>query len=528
MADQTPATTALDHFLRGQAAYDAKQLAEGVQAFEAALRLEPTHYWSMMALGNCLGDLGQGPEDFVGAARVFTGCILKRPDHAYAYFCRAIAYTQLRHYAEALADNSQAIKLDPKYANAWTNRGVAYNELGQLDKAVADLSQAIQLDPKHANAWTNRGVTYHKLGQLDKALNDFLQAIELDSKNAHAWCSRGTTYYALGQPAKAVAEFSQAIKLNPKYALAWNSRGWTYCEMGQLDKALADCSQAIKLDPKYAHARTNRGAIYRKVGQLGKAIDDFSQAIKLDPKTVYAWYNRGNAYSELGQLDRAVADFSQAIKLDPTDLRAWHNRGIVFHKLGQLDKAVADYSQAIELVPDDPQRSHSYYMRAQANIQLGHFEQARTDYQTFLKRAPSHAGVHNGLAWLLATCPDAKLRDPERAVELARKATQLKPEVGIYWKALGVAHYRAGDWKAAIAAFNKAAQMRKGRDAVERFFLAMAHRKLGNHHEARKEYERAVRWLEKNNEEPEKDKQVAEELRRFRAEAEEVLELKKK
>src|SRR5262249_15321139 len=32
-ADQTPPTLALDHYLRGQAAYIAKQLAEGVQAF---------------------------------------------------------------------------------------------------------------------------------------------------------------------------------------------------------------------------------------------------------------------------------------------------------------------------------------------------------------------------------------------------------------------------------------------------------------------------------------------------------------
>src|SRR5262249_46891657 len=77
-ADQIRATMALDHYLRGQAAYDAKQLVEGVQAFEAALGLEPTHYWSMMKLGFCLCDLGQGPEDVKGAARVFTGCILKR------------------------------------------------------------------------------------------------------------------------------------------------------------------------------------------------------------------------------------------------------------------------------------------------------------------------------------------------------------------------------------------------------------------------------------------------------------------
>src|SRR5262249_52276922 len=122
LAEQTPATMALDHFLRGQAAYDAKQLAEAVRAFEAALRLEPTHYWSLMWLGYCLCDLGRGPEDFAGAARVFTGCILTRPDHAHAYYCRANAYAKLLRDEEAVADSSRVIELDPKHGLARIKR----------------------------------------------------------------------------------------------------------------------------------------------------------------------------------------------------------------------------------------------------------------------------------------------------------------------------------------------------------------------------------------------------------------------
>ena len=58
-------------------------------------------------------------------------------------------------------------------------------------------------------------------------------------------------------------------------------------------------------------------------------------------------------------------------------------------------------------------------------------------------------------------------------------------------------------------------------------FLAMAHRKLGNHDEARKAYDQAVRWLDQNREALANDKALAGELRRFRNEAEEVLQLKK-
>jgi serine/threonine protein kinase/WD40 repeat protein len=48
-------------------------------------------------------------------------------------------------------------------------------------------------------------------------------------------------------------------------------------------------------------------------------------------------------------------------------------------------------------------------------------------------------------AWRLAASADPKLRDPRRAVELAKKAVELAPGEGLY--TLGLAHYRAGDWK---------------------------------------------------------------------------------
>src|SRR5262249_61407508 len=99
----------------------------------------------------------------------------------------------------------------------------------------------------------------------------------------------------------------------------------------------------------------------------------------------------------------------------------------------QPDKAVADSSRAIELATNNPrQLVHAYWLRGIAHSRVDHFVQARADYQAALQRAPAHACVHNALAWLLATCPDAKLRDPDRAVELARKAVQLAPKEGGY------------------------------------------------------------------------------------------------
>ncbi len=557
LAAQTPATVALDHSLRGQAAYDGKQLAEGAQAFEAALRLEPTHYWSMMRLGYCLCDLGRGPEDFDRAALVFTGCVLKRPDHAHAYLCRAIAYTRLRRYEEAVADSSKAIELDPQQALAWFGRGNAYNKLSQPGKALADYTRALELDPQDVNTWNNRGLVYAKLGQPGKAAADYSRALELDPQHVNAWYNRGLIYSQQGQQGqpgkavadfskvielepqrveawynrgvahhslsrfdKAVADFSRALELSPKHTRAWNNRGAAYNRLGQPGKAVADFSRAIEIDPQHAYAWHNRGLAYTKLGQPDKAVTDFSKAIELGAKDADPWYSRGNAYRKLGQPDKAVTDFSKAIELKPKDAKAWNNRGAAYNKLGQPDKALADYSKALEL---GPKYALAWYNRGNTYAKLGQPEKAVADYSKAIELGPKYvdAWYNRGLLYNRLGQPDKAVADLSRAVELA-------PKAAMCWNALGVAHYRAGDWKAAAAALDKSRQLPPGADAGDWFFLAMARRKLGHHDEAREAYEQALQWLEKNREALDKDKGQAEELRRFRAEAEEVLGLKKK
>ena len=63
-------------------------------------------------------------------------------------------------------------------------------------------------------------------------------------------------------------------------------------------------------------------------------------------------------------------------------------------------------------------------------------------------------------------------------------------------------------------------ELRKGGDGTDWFFLAMAHWHLGDKDQAREWYDRAVQWMEKN-------KRQDEDLRQFRAEAAELLEVNK-
>jgi tetratricopeptide (TPR) repeat protein len=186
-----------------------------------------------------------------------------------------------------------------------------------------------------------------------------------------------------------------------------------------------------------------------------------------------------------GQSDKAVAAYREVARLDPTNIKIQHSLGDTLYSKGVLDTAISAYREAIRLTPDDP-----------------------------------HA--LNALAWILATSPNTKFRDPPSAVALAEKAVKLAPGDGSIWNTLGVARYRAADWKGAVEALNKSMELRKGGgDSEDWFFLAMAERQLDNKDAARNWYDKAVEWMEKNN--PRDG-----ELIRFRAEATKLLGIPQK
>jgi Flp pilus assembly protein TadD len=139
--------------------------------------------------------------------------------------------------------------------------------------------------------------------------------------------------------------------------------------------------------------------------------------------------------------------------------------------------------------------------------------EAAEPFRKALAVDPEDPEVNNTLAWFLATCAEPRLRDPSLAVRLATKAVAARPKSASYMKTLGVAHYRNGDGKAAIAELEKAMTLRDGGDSFDWFFLSMAHWRLGNHDKARTWFDRAVQWMDKH-------KPRDEELRRFRTEAE--------
>ena len=156
-------------------------------------------------------------------------------------------------------------------------------------------------------------------------------------------------------------------------------------------------------------------------------------------------------------------------------------------------------------------------------LHLGKVDDAIPYYREMIKLAENDVSYQNQTAWKLVTYHGPGFDDPHEmtklaqlAIEFATRAVELAPTNGNIWNTLGVSRYRAGEWQPAVEALAKSMDLRKGGDSSDWFFLAMVHWQLGDKDEARKVYDKAIEWMDKNQ-------PKNEELLRFRAEAAELL-----
>ena len=138
----------------------------------------------------------------------------------------------------------------------------------------------------------------------------------------------------------------------------------------------------------------------------------------------------------------------------------------------------------------------AHYRLGELLHQTGRTEEARQQFvpaqaimEDLARRRPEESICHWQLICLLANCPDPALRDPPRAVALAKRV--LPPSAGHYWRYLALAQYRSDQWQDAADSIQQAMDLRQGGDAFDWLLLAMTHWQLGQKDAALERYTQA-------------------------------------
>jgi tetratricopeptide (TPR) repeat protein len=238
----------------------------------------------------------------------------------------------------ALADFTEAIRLDPESAEAYHSRGNVHFAARAYDRAIADYNEALRLDDGLAMAYLNRGLANARQRRFRDAAGDANQALRLDPTLTAAYVLRGGSHFRLGEFGRSVEDFTEALRLDPHDAAAYNHRGLAYTRLGDYDRAIDDFDQSLRLAPDQATTHFNRASTYQHKGDAIRAISEFTVVVQLDPHNAQGYFQRGLAYIAQGEYEPAIADFTDAYRLDPENALALFKRDEAIRARNDLAK----------------------------------------------------------------------------------------------------------------------------------------------------------------------------------------------
>lgn len=444
--------------------------------------------------------------------RYFSVALALRPQYPVAHRNLGAAMSTRGRLPHAEWCAREAIRLKPDYVDAHNNLGVVFGRQKKWADAEASFREAIRLNPDHVDAHYNLGVIHAAQGHAVEAERHYRVAVRVAPHYAEAHFGLGKALNDQDKWADAARCYREAIRLKPDYDDACANLAGGLARQGIPDAA-ASSPEALRLRSDVAEAYYDLGVAFAHRGKWDVAEGWFRKATGLKPDFAAAHGALGSVLGEQGEWDEAEGCLREKLRLKPDDAEAHRLLGVTVGAQGRSDEAVTYFREAIRV---DRGCAEAYSNLSQALLAQRRPAEAAAVYRSAIEVFPREPTWPHNLARLLANSRNPNVRDPKEAVRHAERAVELEPENGWHWGLLGVARYRAGEWRGAVVALSESVERTHADSSVDSLFLAMAHWQLGSKREARAWFDRVATWMDRTQ------SQDAE-LRHFRAEAAELL-----
>jgi tetratricopeptide (TPR) repeat protein len=476
----------------------------------------------------------------------------------------------LGYYQEFLAERAGDSQLKVELAAAHFRSGEVCHLIDRNDEAIAHLEQCVRLveellgDPKNSAALARQLPGLHQAGRNlhggtrppsnpEAAHQTLVRAAELweqlarEHPDAVGFQSDLAGFHVLtGDLARAFSRRSEARQHYEQAARILEKLVAEHPRVANFRADLASCQEVLGLLARLeGRIAESDAALQRSLALREELVAEFPTRPGLRLELAIAYRELATSvYAQeltlaLTNLDRAL-DVLKRPAADYPGIPAYEEqlalvqmcRADLHWQLADYEHAeeasqtaLAAFEQLVSRFPDSPHYRERlvlcYLDLLPRLLAAGRSAEARETCERIMTIHGSLAGefdavprYHEQFAWFLVTCPFVELRDAAQAVSSARRAVELRPASGEYWKVLGAALYRAGNWSEACDALNKSLELSPGPQGANQLFLAMAHWQLAqlppdaqsetpdeqvwHRNQARQLYEQAIAWIRAN------------------------------
>ena len=369
---------------------------ESIPCYKRALALNPTEFrWSYF--GAIVLNEMVSPESL----EWFERSNQLKPDYVPLQVLYGQALFNAGHLVQAEMMFNRVISLLPESSHGYLGLGKISLAQGNLQETQERLVKAVTLAPNHREVRGVLAEVLRRLGKSEESTNELQIAKELPRDAP------------LNDPVY------EELVAEGRSAVWYRDRGLNLQAQGRLDEAIEELKVAMELRPD-PEGYNYIGDMLARTKRYEEAIIYYQKAISVAPDYSFAFNNLGRALLELGQTGEAEAWFQKSSRLNPAFPDPYINLGELYIRLARPADAIAT---------------------------LGRGSKNTRGFSQIVKR----------LAWLLATVPDASLRNASEAVNLAKAICEhTKYSDPESLDILAAAYAESGDFKKAVTFANTA------------------------------------------------------------------------
>lgn len=353
---------------------------------------------------------------------------------------------------------------------------------GRAEDAIEALSEARKADPnavRITEAYGRALVVAGRKAEAEAALEDFISRFP-DNPLARATlqeirAGRGQEI-AVATPPAGAAEALAGI-------------GAAVGQEGGLEVASLYLRLSLYLDPNTAGglASLSLGNLLDASGQGEAAIEAFEAIAPEAPFRALGVLRAALALDRMDRTEEAERAFQEAVRRNPEDVQTYISYGNMLRGRERFAEAAKIYSEAINRIPEPGRADWSlFYFRGIAHERTKDWDKAEADFRKALELFPDQPLVLNYLGYSMVD----NNRNLEEALEMIRKAVELRPTDGYIVDSLGWAYYRLGRFEEAVTELERAVSLRP-EDPVIHDHLGDAYWKTGRKLEAQFQWRHA-------------------------------------